>query len=81
MQQRTNFRFWIKYTQLIARRVHELNIFCEIFPYNHFPSDLSSYKAVIRGSPFSVEEKMHRIQTYLKLGKLPMLVYVMGHNT
>jgi GMP synthase (glutamine-hydrolysing) len=25
----------------------ELNIFCEIFPYNHFPSDLSSYKAVI----------------------------------
>jgi hypothetical protein len=29
--QRTNFRFWIKYTQLIARRVHELNIFCEIF--------------------------------------------------
>ena len=39
--------FGSQYTQLIARRVRELNIFCEIFPYNHFPSDLSSYKAVI----------------------------------
>ena len=47
--------FGSQYTQLIARRVRELNIFCEIFPYNHYPTDLSSYKAVILGgSPFSV---------------------------
>jgi GMP synthase-like glutamine amidotransferase len=54
-----------QYTQLIARRVHELNIFCEIFPYNHFPSDLSSSNSW--GSPFSVRGE-DRIQTYLKLG-------------
>ena len=38
--------FGSQYTQLIARRVRELNIFCEIFPYNNFPTDLSPYKAV-----------------------------------
>lgn len=47
--------FGSQYTQLIARRVRELNIFCEIKPYNHPPEDLSSYKAVIlSGSPHSV---------------------------
>jgi GMP synthase (glutamine-hydrolysing) len=47
--------FGSQYTQLIARRVRELNIFCEIKPYNHLPEDLSDYKAVIlSGSPFSV---------------------------
>ena len=47
--------FGSQYTQLIARRVRELNIFCEIKPYNKLPEDLSSYKAVIlSGSPLSV---------------------------
>lgn len=47
--------FGSQYTQLIARRVRELNIYCEIFPYHHIPDDLSSYKAVIlSGSPSSV---------------------------
>ncbi len=47
--------FGSQYTQLIARRVRELNIFCEIFPYNSFPDDLENYNAVIlSGSPFSV---------------------------
>jgi GMP synthase (glutamine-hydrolysing) len=48
-------------------RVEELNIFCEIFPYNNFPTDLSSYKAVILGgSPFLCEQ-MPLILIYLRL--------------
>ena len=72
--------FGSQYTQLIARRVRELNIFCEIFPYNHFPTDLSSYKAVIlSGSPFSVrgEEAPHPDLSQIR-GKLPLLAVCYG---
>ncbi len=49
--------FGSQYTQLIARRVRELNIFCEIFPYNHQPEDIAEFNAVIlSGSPFSVHQ-------------------------
>ena len=72
--------FGSQYTQLIARRVRELNIFCEIFPYNNFPTDLSSYKAVILGgSPFSVraEDAPHPDLSQIR-GKLPMLAVCYG---
>ncbi|MDA9284376.1 glutamine-hydrolyzing GMP synthase [Flavobacteriaceae bacterium] len=47
--------FGSQYTQLIARRVRELNTYCEIHPYNKVPQDLSTFKAVIlSGSPSSV---------------------------
>jgi GMP synthase (glutamine-hydrolysing) len=50
--------FGSQYTQLIARRVRELNVFCEIHPYNKFPKDLEGLKGVIlSGSPCSVREK------------------------
>lgn len=42
-------------TQLIARRVRELNTYCEILPYNKFPYEATDVKGVIlSGSPFSV---------------------------
>ena len=45
--------FGSQYTQLIARRVRELNIYSEIFPYNKIPRLDASIKAVIlSGSPF-----------------------------
>ena len=42
-------------TQLIGRRLRELNEYCEIIPYNKFPADTSHVKGVIlSGSPYSV---------------------------
>ncbi|VBB47382.1 GMP synthetase (glutamine aminotransferase) [uncultured Paludibacter sp.] len=42
-------------TQLIGRRIRELNEYCEILPYNKFPADTSGVKGVIlSGSPYSV---------------------------
>ena len=50
--------FGSQYTQLIARRIREINVFCEIYPFNHFPSPDESVKGVIlSGSPSSVRDK------------------------
>src|SRR5690554_302304 len=50
--------FGSQYTQLIARRVRELNIYCEIHPYNHLPEWDDEVKGVIlSGSPFSVRQE------------------------
>ncbi|RXG28915.1 GMP synthase (glutamine-hydrolysing) [Leeuwenhoekiella palythoae] len=67
--------FGSQYTQLIARRIRELNIFCEIKPFNNLPDDLSSYKAVIlSGSPSSVraEDAPHPDLSQIR-GKKPLL--------
>ncbi len=72
--------FGSQYTQLIARRVRELNIFCEIKPYNLPPVDISGYKAVIlSGSPFSVRaaNAPHPVLTGIK-GVKPLLAICYG---
>ncbi|MEI6346832.1 MAG: glutamine-hydrolyzing GMP synthase [Bacteroidota bacterium] len=47
--------FGSQYTQLIARRVRELNVYCEIHPFNHIPELGENLKGVIlSGSPYSV---------------------------
>ena len=49
--------FGSQYTQLIARRVRELNIYSEIHPFNKIPEIDTNVKAVIlSGSPFSVRD-------------------------
>ena len=50
--------FGSQYTQLIARRIREINVYCEIYPFNHFPLPDKNVKGVIlSGSPFSVLDK------------------------
>ncbi|MCD8293485.1 MAG: glutamine-hydrolyzing GMP synthase [Prevotellaceae bacterium] len=62
-------------TQLIGRRVRELNVYCEIVPYNKFPEEDSGVRGVIlSGSPFSVyDEKAFKIDLSLLRGKYPVL--------
>ena len=72
--------FGSQYTQLIARRVRELNIYCEIHPFNKIPKEIESYKAVIlSGSPFSVrgENALHPELTKIR-GEKPMLAVCYG---
>lgn len=72
--------FGSQYTQLIARRVRELNIYSEIHPYNKIPSNLSEYKAVIlSGSPHSVrgEDALHPDLSKIR-GQKPLLAVCYG---
>ena len=67
--------FGSQYTQLIARRVRELNIYCEIHPYNKIPELTGNLKGVIlSGSPFSVRDENAPIPNLEGIkGKLPLL--------
>ncbi|MFD0994131.1 glutamine-hydrolyzing GMP synthase [Tenacibaculum geojense] len=72
--------FGSQYTQLIARRVRELNIYCEIHPYNKIPQNLNDFKAVIlSGSPSSVrsEDAPHPDLSEIR-GKKPLLAVCYG---
>ncbi len=72
--------FGSQYTQLIARKIRELNVYCEIHPYNAIPDINSSVKGIIlSGSPFSVRDKdaphpdLSKIRT-----KVPLLTICYG---
>ena len=62
-------------TQLIGRRVRELDTFCEILPYNKYPEDDSDVIGVIlSGSPYSVHDpEAFKVDLSRFLGRLPVL--------
>lgn len=67
--------FGSQYTQLIARRVREINVYCEIHPFNKCPEMDETVKGVIlSGSPYSVRdvEAPKPDLTAIK-GKMPLL--------
>jgi GMP synthase (glutamine-hydrolysing) len=66
--------FGSQYTQLIARRVRELDVYCEIHPFSHFPLPDSSTKGIIlSGSPCSVLQDGAPDIDFSAFGDLPVL--------
>ena len=72
--------FGSQYTQLIARRVRELNIYSEIHPFNKIPANIDNYGALIlSGSPYSVLDKSSpKIDLDFLLNKLPTMAVCYG---
>lgn len=67
--------FGSQFTQLIARRLREMNVYCEIHPYNKIPAITDAVKGVIlSGSPHSVrEDNPPKPDLSAIKGKLPLL--------
>ena len=67
--------FGSQYTQLIARRIREINVYCEIHPFDHFPVPDESVKGVIlSGSPASVRDVNAPKPDLIKIkGIIPLL--------
>ncbi|MEZ7885642.1 MAG: glutamine-hydrolyzing GMP synthase [Bacteroidales bacterium] len=72
--------FGSQFTQLIGRRLRELNVYCEIYPYNKIPDLDQSVKGVIlSGSPFSVRDpKAPTVDLSEIKGKLPLMAVCYG---
>jgi len=72
--------FGSQYTQLIARRVRELNVYCEIHPFNSFSLKGKNIKGVIlSGSPFSVRDAGSPFPELNDIkGKMPLLAVCYG---
>lgn len=70
-------------TQLIGRRVRELDTYCEILPYNKFPYGDESIKGVIlSGSPFSVyDSKAFKIDLSEIRENIPFSVSATAHSS
>ena len=72
--------FGSQYTQLIARKIRELNIYCEIHPYNKIPTLTDEVKGVIfSGSPYSCNAPDAPVPDMKDIkGKLPLLAICYG---
>ena len=72
--------FGSQYTQLIARRIRELNVYCEIHPWNKIPKIETNVKGVIfSGSPFSVRDASSPLPDLSEIkGKIPLLGVCFG---
>ena len=72
--------FGSQFTQIIGRRVRELNVYCEIYPFNKVPNIDSSVKGVIlSGSPYSVrDDNAPKVDLSGIKGKMPLLAVCYG---
>ncbi|MGD0712204.1 MAG: glutamine-hydrolyzing GMP synthase [Bacteroidales bacterium] len=72
--------FGSQYTQLIARRIRELNVYCEIHPFNSFSLKGKNIKGVIlSGSPYSVRDTGSPFPDLKDIkGKIPLLAVCYG---
>lgn len=72
--------FGSQYTQLIARRIRELNVYCEIHPWDRCPDINPGIKGVIlSGSPYSVRDPQSPAPDLSKLrGVVPILAVCYG---
>lgn len=68
--------FGSQYTQLIARRIREQNVYCEVHPFNKIPDIDAGLKGVIlSGSPSSVRDEENPIP---ELGEFPTNIPILG---
>jgi len=67
--------FGSQYTQLIARKIRELNVYCEIHPFNRPPKIGENIKGVVlSGSPFSVRDDTAPMPDLSEIkGRIPLL--------
>ncbi len=68
------YDFGSQYTQLIARRIREMNVFCEILPWSKWGEPVEAKGIILSGSPFSVREPQSpQPNLALLKGKMPIL--------
>jgi GMP synthase (glutamine-hydrolysing) len=71
--------FGSQYTQLIARRVRECNVYCEIKPYHQYQISSNTKAIILSGSPFSVKDaNALRIPLNEVMGTVPVLAVCYG---